>query len=359
MNTKIYQLNSAGADDEAAFREAGRILQSGGLVAFPTETVYGLGGNGLDPAAARKIYAAKGRPSDNPLILHIASRGELDPLVEHVPEAARRLMDAYWPGPLTLIFQKSSLVPHETTGGLDTVAVRMPEHEAARRLIAAAGVPVAAPSANLSGRPSPTTASHVIEDMNGRIEMILDGGDCRIGLESTIIDVTGDYPVVLRPGFIGHAELDRLFGRVEDDPALHAGGDLKARPKAPGMKYRHYAPQASVTIVEGASGPLVAERIRQLATEEIRQGKRVCVLCGTDTLPAYEGFPTVCVGNRSCDETIAHELFRVLRGFDENGVECVFSESFEGGAHGEAIMNRLRKAAGYHIVQVRDEDGKV
>ena len=235
-------------DEELA--EAAAVLRSGGLVAFPTETVYGLGGNALDEDAARKIYAAKGRPSDNPLIAHISCAADLAPLVKEIPVAGRKLMEAFWPGPLTMIFPKSGRVPYGTTGGLDTVAVRMPDDPVAGRLIALAGVPVAAPSANTSGRPSPTTADHVWQDMNGRIDMIIDGGPVGIGVESTIVDVSSPVPSVLRPGAITMEMLREVLGEVTIDPAILGPMKEDIRPKAPGMKYRHYAPEAELILVE-------------------------------------------------------------------------------------------------------------
>ena len=358
MKTRFCRL-SGGPEDEEIYREAGAIIREGGLVAFPTETVYGLGGNGLSGASSAKIYAAKGRPSDNPLILHIAGMEELPALVSDIPDAAKRLAEAFWPGPMTLIFRKSSLVPPETTGGLDTVAVRMPSHPAAQRFIQAAGVPIAAPSANLSGRPSPTTAKHVREDLDGRIDMILDGGPADIGLESTIIDVTEETPVILRPGYIGREALETLLGKVELDQAVFAEPAQGVKPKAPGMKYRHYAPKAEMTLVEGA---FAAEAILKEAAASARAGRRTGILCSEETKDRYsplaeelgaEGFSLklFCAGRRSDPESIAHRLFGLLRQFDEDGIEVVWAESFDEGGIGTAVMNRLRKAAGYRIMR--------
>ncbi|MBQ5954313.1 MAG: threonylcarbamoyl-AMP synthase [Lachnospiraceae bacterium] len=358
MKTRFCRL-SGGPEDEEIYREAGAIIREGGLVAFPTETVYGLGGNGLSGASSAKIYAAKGRPSDNPLILHIAGMEELPALVSDIPDAAKRLAEAFWPGPMTLIFRKSSLVPPETTGGLDTVAVRMPSHPAAQRFIRAAGVPIAAPSANLSGRPSPTTAKHVREDLDGRIDMILDGGPADIGLESTIIDVTEETPVILRPGYIGREALETLLGKVELDRAVFAEPAQGVKPKAPGMKYRHYAPKAEMTLVEGA---FAAEAILKEAAASARAGRRTGILCSEETKDRYsplaeelgaEGFSLklFCAGRRSDPESIAHRLFGLLRQFDEDGIEVVWAESFDEGGIGTAVMNRLRKAAGYRIMR--------
>ena len=246
METKRVRIEDPEHIREEDLEEGAAILRQGGLVAFPTETVYGLGANALDEEAAKKIYEAKGRPSDNPLIAHIAGPAELAPLAKEIPEAARKLMEHFWPGPLTMIFRKKEIVPYGTTGGLDTVAVRMPSDPIARKLIAMAGVPVAAPSANLSGRPSPTTADHVWQDMAGRIDMLIDGGPVGIGLESTIVDVTGEIPMILRPGAITLEMLQEVLGRVEIDPAILGPMKEGTRPKAPGMKYRHYAPKADM-----------------------------------------------------------------------------------------------------------------
>ena len=353
----ILGVLSGGPDDEVLYQKAGEIIRAGGLVAFPTETVYGLGGNGLDAASSAKIYAAKGRPSDNPLILHIADMEALAPLVEEIPEPAKRLADAFWPGPMTLIFRKSSLVPKETTGGLDTVAVRMPSHPAAQRFIRAAGVPIAAPSANRSGRPSTTTAAHVKEDLDGCIDMILDGGPADIGLESTIVDLTGDVPLILRPGFIGRERLQALLGRVDVDRAVLEEPSPDIRPKAPGMKYRHYAPKADVTIVEGENAP---ERILAEAAEAARQGKKTAILCSEETKAPYDSLSAglaregitlrvLSAGSRRKPETVAHRLFDLLRQLDAEGIEAAWSEAFEEGETGMAVMNRLQKAAAYHI----------
>lgn len=333
---------------------AGKVLRSGGLVAFPTETVYGLGGNALDREAARKIYAAKGRPSDNPLIVHIADAEELNGLVSEIPPMARKLMETFWPGPMTLILKKKPVVPDETTGGLGTVAVRMPSDPVASALIRAAGVPIAAPSANRSGRPSPTRAEHVIEDMKGRIEMILDGGPVGIGLESTIIDCTEEEPVILRPGYISREMVAELFDRVSVDPA--GTGPMKEgeHPKAPGMKYRHYAPKAALTLFEGDIRAVTAS-IRERTEEDVRRGKRIGIIATDETYRDYPEGIVRSIGSRQRAETVAHNLFAVLREFDDLGVEAIYSESFSSKGLGQAIMNRLRKAAGYQIVQVTDD----
>ncbi len=354
MNTKLIKIEDTKQIKNEELAEAAQILRDGGLVAFPTETVYGLGANALDEAAAKKIYAAKGRPSDNPLIAHISCLEELKPLVAYIPEAGRKLAEAYWPGPLTMVFPKSDIVPYGTTGGLDTVAVRMPSDPVANRLIKLAGVPVAAPSANTSGRPSPTTAQHVWQDMEGKIEMILDGGPVGIGVESTIVDVSGDVPTLLRPGAITMEMLRETVGRVEIDPAIQAPPSADLRPKAPGMKYRHYAPHADLQLVEGETDRVV-EAINALVRERLAEGKMVGVICTDETRARYPQGEVRSVGLRAKEETIAHNLFAVLREFDDLKVDCIYSESFSKDHLGQAIMNRLTKAAGYHILNVRDD----
>ncbi len=351
MDTKMIQIEDTEAIRDEELAEAAGILRSGGLVAFPTETVYGLGANALDEAAAKKIYAAKGRPSDNPLIAHISKWEELKPLVSEIPEAGRKLAEAFWPGPLTMVFPKSEQVPYGTTGGLDTVAVRMPSDPVANRLIALAGVPIAAPSANTSGRPSPTTAWHVREDMNGRIEMIIDGGPVGIGLESTIVDVSGDVPTLLRPGAITMEMLEEVVGHVEIDPAIQGPPAEGMRPKAPGMKYRHYAPKAMLTLVEGEQDAVVAE-INRLTAERMKEGRAVGIICTEETKNRYPAGILRSIGLRAHEETIAHNLFAVLREFDDLEADVIYSESFSSDHLGQAIMNRLMKAAGYHVIKV-------
>ena len=336
--------------DQEIITEAGGILKDGGLVAFPTETVYGLGGNALDEQAAEKIYAAKGRPSDNPLIVHIAEFEALNKIAAEIPEEAKMLADAFWPGPLTMIFQKTDLVPMGTTGGLNTVAVRMPDHPVALALIRAAGGYIAAPSANTSGRPSPTCAAHVQEDLDGRIEMILDGGPVGIGLESTIVDLSEGVPTILRPGYINQQMLEEVIGKTEIDRAI-LSDDSGIKPKAPGMKYRHYAPHADLQLVEGETDRVV-EVINNLVKEKLAEGKKVGVICTDETRVRYPQGEVRSVGLRAKEETIAHNLFAVLREFDDLNVDCIYSESFSKDHLGQAIMNRLTKAAGYHILNV-------
>lgn len=348
MKARIVRMTEEHLDMET-LHEAGRILRAGGLVAFPTETVYGLGGNALDPAASRKIYAAKGRPSDNPLIVHIADMEDLPAIVKKIPEQAKRLAEAYWPGPLTMIFQKSGRVPVETTGGLDSVAVRFPSNRIACNLIREAGGYVAAPSANTSGRPSPTLAAHVIEDLGDRIDMIIDGGQVDIGLESTIVDFTEEVPVILRPGYLNRQMLERVLGKVRTDPGI-LSEDSGVRPKAPGMRYRHYAPKAELTVVEGTE-KAVQEKIRKLVREKAAQGFRSGVICTEETKGMYPEGEVRSIGQRSEEETIARHLYEVLREFDASGVEYIFSESFYTPRMGQAIMNRLLKAAGHEVIE--------
>lgn len=351
MNTKIIKIADKVSPRDEELSEAAKILRHGGLVAFPTETVYGLGANALDEGAAARIYAAKGRPSDNPLIAHISCIEELPALVREIPEAGKRLAEKFWPGPLTMIFPKKSVVPDGTTGGLDTVAIRMPSDPVANRLIRLAGVPVAAPSANISGRPSPTRAGHVIEDMNGKIEMILDGGEVGIGVESTIVDVSGPVPVLLRPGAVTLEMLREVLGNVETDAAVSGPLGDGVKPRAPGMKYRHYAPKADMVLVEGEMSRVVGY-INRETKKAMEAGKRVGIICTQESRARYPmGFLAV-VGSREHEETVAHNLFSVLRDFDGQAVDCIFSESFSEDRLGQAIMNRLCKAAGYHIIKV-------
>ncbi len=330
--------------------KAGQIIRQGGLVAFPTETVYGLGANGLDETASAKIYAAKGRPSDNPLIVHIARFSDLERIAEQIPDSARKLADAFWPGPLTMIFRKSPEVPYGTTGGLDTVAVRMPDHPIALALIEAGGGYIAAPSANTSGRPSPTRAAHVAEDLQGKIDMILDGGDVGIGLESTIVDLTEEKPVILRPGYINQKMLENVIGPVEMDRGLTAD-DPNVHPKAPGMKYRHYAPKASLTIVEGPAGA-VMDKIRLLARQEEERGGRVGIIATDETAASYPVGIVKSVGTRTDELSISSHLYGILREFDQLQVTRIYSEAFETPRLGQAIMNRLMKAAGHQVILV-------
>ena len=340
--------------NEEAIKKAGQILKDGGLVAFPTETVYGLGGNALDPRASMKIYAAKGRPSDNPLIVHIAELEKLKEITTKIPEGARILAEKYWPGPLTMILPKADIVPKETTGGLDSVAVRFPSDVIAQELIRAAGGFVAAPSANTSGRPSPTLAQHVEEDLGDAIDMILDGGQVGIGLESTIVDFTEEIPVVLRPGYISLEMLQETLGEVRMDKGLLIT-DNSVHPKAPGMKYRPYAPQAELAIVEGPTEKVISY-INQMTEEASKKGLRIGIIAADETAARYKNGVIRSIGSREEEETIAHHLYEVLRDFDGDGVSVIYSEAFYTPKMGQAIMNRLLKAAGHKIIYVQEDE---
>ena len=347
METQVRRL-SYSQIDETMIEEAGRIIRKGGLVAFPTETVYGLGGDALNPESSKKIYAAKGRPSDNPLIVHIADKKDLYRIVRKVPEKAKKLMEAFWPGPLTMIFYKNELVPQATTGGLDTVAVRMPSDRIAAAFIKAAGGFVAAPSANVSGRPSTTTAAHVEEDLSGRIEMILDGGQAVIGLESTIVDMSVEPPVILRPGAVTKEMMEAVIGPLEVDKAIIAP-DSGVKPKAPGMKYRHYAPRADLAVVEGSTEAVIAA-INQLAEEAEAEGKRVGIIATDETKDRYPKGLVLSLGARKHEEEIAQ--YAEDAGTDD--VEA-FKEQY---GEEELRMSVLREEVlGYlvdHCVQVED-----
>lgn len=353
MNTELFTITDENRETptaRAAVKRAGNILRAGGLVAFPTETVYGLGGDALNPESSRKIYAAKGRPSDNPLIVHICRWEDLAPIVREIPETAKKLGEAFWPGPLTMILEKSDKVPTETTGGLNTVAVRMPSDRTALALIREAGGYVAAPSANASGRPSPTLAKYVEEDLGGKIEMILDGGQACIGLESTIVDLTESVPTILRPGYITEEMLSKVLGEVETDRAiLPEGSDIA--PKAPGMKYRHYAPKAELTIIAGEEEAVV-KRINELAGEAEEKGFRSGVIATDATAGRYKATLIKSAGDRAEGTETARELYRILREFDEAEVDVIWSESFADDGIGQAVMNRLLKAAGHRVEKV-------
>jgi L-threonylcarbamoyladenylate synthase len=351
MDTKIIVLDTEDMQ-EGCLKEAGEILRSGGLVAFPTETVYGLGANALDENAAKKIYKAKGRPSDNPLMVHIANTEDVKLLAKDIPDQAYQLAEGFWPGPLTIILKKSECVPYQTTGGLDTVAIRLPANQIARNLIAESGVFVAAPSANVSGKPSPTTAEHVINDLSGKIDFIIDGGQATLGLESTILDLSGEKPMILRPGFITKAMLENVIGNIDYDPAILANNpDKNLVPKAPGMKYRHYAPEGTLTIYEGDI-ELVIHEINLKSKENYENGDSVGVIATDETKDFYGYGAVKTIGTRKDEASIAAGLYGVLREFDELHTQYIYSESFADHNLGQAIMNRLLKAAGYHMVKL-------
>lgn len=345
MHTKLMEASAE------AIELAARVLREGGLVAFPTETVYGLGADALNPRAVASIFAAKGRPADNPLIAHIAREEDLAPLIEGEPSpVARALMRAYWPGPLTLIFPRSRSVPDEVTAGLNTLAVRMPSHPIARALILAAGRPIAAPSANRSGRPSPTTAAHVMQDLDGRVPLILDGGPCEIGLESTVLDVAGPTPRVLRPGGVTPEMIARVAGAVELDGALARPLAPGERPRSPGMKYRHYAPRGSLTIVRGER-EAVARAI--CAMYDACAGP-AAILARPGHRALYGARRAIDFGAEDTAESAAAALFAALRSLDDEGVEAIFAEAVDERGVGLAVMNRLGRAAAFHIVDAGD-----
>jgi L-threonylcarbamoyladenylate synthase len=347
METQVVQIDNENLQSQE-MKVAAEILRAGGLVAFPTETVYGLGGNALDETAAARIYQAKGRPSDNPLIVHIAELQQVYELAEQVSESAKQLMDAFWPGPLTIIFPKKDCVPYGTTGGLDTVAIRMPSHPVAQALIRQSGVCIAAPSANASGRPSPTKAEHVRQDLDGKIPMILDGGEVGIGIESTIVDVTGSTPMILRPGFINQEMLEAVVGTVTVDPAILSKPVEGVRPKAPGMMYRHYAPKGDLVVYDGEQDKVI-RYINKMVKEKQAAGLRVGVIATSETEALYEAGYVVSIGTRQDEDTIARHLYDVLRQMDEANIDFICCEAFHTKKLGTAIMNRLCKAAGYHI----------
>jgi len=352
METIIKKITNDLENDKLIISEAGRIIREGGLVAFPTETVYGLGGDAFSPDAAAKIYAAKGRPSDNPLIVHIAKVEDLKALSDEVPQAAYMLADKFWPGPLTIIVKKNDRVPMSVTGGLNTVAVRLPANTIARGIIEESQTFIAAPSANLSGRPSPTTGEHVIEDLSGRVDMIVDGGTIDIGLESTIVDLSETIPVVLRPGFITVEELREVIGEVVIDPAIKGTLKEDVAPKAPGMKYRHYAPKALLTIVKGEEKKVV-DKLLKLLKEDVEKGLKVGIMTTVKHKDLFDKGEVICLGEADNNEEIARNLFWALRRFDELNVDVIYSEAFSEEGVGQAVMNRLNKAAGHRTILVK------
>ena len=353
MITRILDVSSEPMNMEH-IKQASEILRKGGLVAFPTETVYGLGGDATDKEASRKIYAAKGRPSDNPLIVHISQFSQLESISAGLPETAKKLADAFWPGPLTMVVNKNEIIPYETTGGLDTVAVRMPNNPVALALIEESGCMIAAPSANTSGRPSPTKAEHVYEDLSGKIEAILDGGPVDIGLESTIVDLTEDIVTILRPGYINMDMLKEVVGEVRMDPGIvynDKGTTAGARPKAPGMRYKHYAPKGDLTIVAGSEAAVIAT-INKMTEEAMAKGSKVGIISTSETASKYKAGQVLIIGDRADEGSIAHNLYDILRQFDELDVDIIYSESFATPKMGQAIMNRLLKAAGQKTINV-------
>ena len=351
MKTYYWKLQK-NSDNQEIMQEAAALIRAGEVVSFPTETVYGLGADGLNPEAVAKIFAAKGRPNDNPLILHIAKKEDIAQLTTCLNANAKKLMAHFWPGPLTLIVNKSAIVPDAVSAGLEAVAVRFPSNKFAQDFIRACGCPIAAPSANISGRPSPTNAQDVLEDMQGKIAGMLDGGNCGIGLESTVVDTTSAVPTILRPGGITYEMLTEVMGAVEIDPALQ--GDKNFKPKAPGMKYRHYAPKAPVYLFEGEA----CNCLPQVIAKALAEGKTVGVLCGHELeselaeLVEKQQLQLSCWGDSR--EQLAADLFYLLRDFDRTCPDVILAEGVEEDGLGLAIMNRLRKAAGYQIITLEN-----
>ena len=351
MQTRFWQLDK-NKKLEIQLAEAAELVRRGEVVAFPTETVYGLGANGLDGEAAKKIFAAKGRPADNPLILHIADKKTMKLLSTNLSPSALRLMDSFWPGPLTIIVPKSPLIPTEVTAGLETVAIRMPNHPIAKVLIELAGCPIAAPSANKSGKPSPTTAQAVQEDMEGVIAGIIDGGASNIGVESTIVDTTSPVPTILRPGGITLEMLEEVLGVVEIDPGLLQANQ---RPKAPGMKYRHYAPRADMYLLEGQD---VSAQICYFVGQALAHGKKIGVLAASDAVSKLAISEQIILHSwGSTQLELAEKLYDYLRRFDQENVDVIVAQGVSEEGLGLAIMNRMRKAAGNNILKV--ENGKL
>jgi L-threonylcarbamoyladenylate synthase len=339
--------------DPTKIQTAAKIIQNGGLVAFPTETVYGLGADALNAEAVLALFEAKKRPLDNPPIVHVADPSEVYPLVTEVPPKAELLMKRFWPGPLTLIFKHSQTVPTVTVAGLDTIAIRMPKHKVALALIKQSQRPIAAPSANLAGKPSPTTAMHVYEDLNGRIDAILDGGATNIGVESTVVDLSVDPPLLLRPGGTPFEALKRVLGDVKLHPFVQAEAELPLQQmRSPGMKHKHYAPKAQVILVEG-SVPAVVAKVKELAETYRLKGAKVGILATDQTQTAYTADLVRSLGSRFNLAKVAQNLFRLLREVDAEGVDVIIAEGVPSEGLGLAVMNRLRKASGYHIIKAQ------
>lgn len=335
--------------DQDIIEEFAKMLSEGKTVIFPTETVYGLGANALDERAAQKIYEAKGRPSDNPLLVHVSDKEDVYELVEYVDDKAEILMDKFWPGPLTIVFKKKPIIPDRTSGGLDTVAIRMPSDEVARRIIRASGKPIAAPSANISGRPSPTRPDHIIKVMTGRVDGILAGDPCTYGVESTIVDVSGDYPVVLRPGSVTLEMIADVLGDARLDPSiLNKDDNIKA--KAPGMKYTHYSPRAEVYIVDLKNDDFV-DKVISLADENTKSSKKTGVICMDEQADKLSGLDIEVFSLGDTEKTAAKRLFDGLIDLDKRNVDIIYSVAFEEKNVGVAIMNRLKKSAGYRIIK--------
>jgi len=347
--TKVLKIN-AQEPDIVKIRIAARVIRRGGTVAFPTETVYGLGADVLNAEAIKGIYIAKKRPPDNPMIVHVAHKGKVYELAREVPKVAEKLMAKFWPGPLTLVLKRAKAVPDIAVAGLDTVAIRMPDNKVALALISESGTAIAAPSANIAGRPSPTTAAHVMEDLAGRIDVVLDAGATRIGLESTVIDMTSSPPQILRPGGTPCEELRRALGRVRLHPIVLSGKMHLARARSPGMKHKHYAPNAKVVVVEGTPSA-VMKKVQELAALYMKEGKRVGVMATDESESAYDADVVKSLGSRTDLATVARRLYGLLREFDDDGVDMIIAEGIAPRGLGLAIANRLRRASGLNIVR--------
>ena len=351
MKTLFLKVNPENPDPDK-IQQAAKIIQRGGIVAFPTETVYGLGADALNSEAVLALFEAKKRPLDNPPIVHVADPAEVCRLVVEVPKKAEFMMEKFWPGPLTLIFKHSNLVPKETVAGLDTVAIRMPKHKVALELIRQSQCPIAAPSANLAGKPSPTTSQHVYEDLNGRIDAIIDGGPTNIGVESTVVDLSVDPPMLLRPGGTPFEALNLVLGDLKLHPFVEAEQELPLKQiRSPGMKHKHYAPKAQVILVEGNVTDVIG-KVKQLTEAYRSKGEKVGILATDETRTAYRAEVVESLGSRSNLLTVAQNLFRLLREVDAEGVDVIIAEGVSSEGLGLAVMNRLRKASGYHIVKV-------
>ncbi len=342
LKTILWKVDNV-IDDFSQIQAAAALLKENEVVAFPTETVYGLGANAKSDDAVRKIFEAKGRPSDNPLIIHIANQKQIEELVEQIPPVAQQLMDAFWPGPLTLIFRKKGGLSQVATAGLDTVAIRMPDHPVAHAIIEAAGLPIAAPSANLSGKPSPTTAQHVEKDLSSRISGIVDGGETGVGVESTVVDCTEEIPIILRPGGVTKEQIQDVIGEVKEDQALH---NITEAPKSPGMKYTHYAPEATFILLDGSK-----EFIQRMIDDKKATGARVGILTTKEREHDYSADEVIVCGSRQQLSTVAAGIYDALREFNEREVDVIFGETFSREGIGDAIMNRLVKAAGHTILK--------
>lgn len=349
MKTKISMIKNA-SEDEKEIQEAAEIIKNGGTVVFPTETVYGLGADGLNSEAVKKIFEAKGRPQDNPLIIHVSSK-DLNLYAEEVPQIANKLVEKFWPGPLTIILKKKDIVPNETSASLDSMGIRMPNNEIALKLIELSETTIAAPSANISGRPSPTDLQRCVEDLDGKVDCILGGEQSDIGVESTIVDCTVNPPLVLRPGGVTLEMLREIDPNINIDPAIMKKPEPNLKPKAPGMKYRHYAPKAKVTIVSGNKKNTI-EKIKEMVHYNIEKKKKVCILTVDENEKEYSEGIKISLGSLNDLSTVARNLFETLRKCDDIGADVVFAESFEQKGVGIAIMNRLNKAAGFDIVEV-------